>query len=220
MATERGWLKLLKALRKEPRALSPAELDELILLLGGTTRPKSRPEVKVFGMNRRQLNYGGIGSVVFSFMENAECLSQLEAEIQELNSPDFMEKYQAELPHRWSEVHTSKMTAKNRANAVRITKENVTDRLQYLESRIAALRQISAKDRTAAEHMAVNWFAMRDVVITRDQIKNELGSLREKAGLKRLGLAEWRALMEIEKAQAKKKIQQSLKTKKILKSAI
>lgn len=195
MATKSEWIRKLKALKKEARPLSPAECDELILLIGGTIKPKHRPEVKVFGINRRQLNWGGIGSVVFSFLENAERLSQLEAEVKELSSPDYMEKYLAALPRRWSEVHTSKMTAKERDDAVRITKENVADKLQYLKSTIETLRPISTKKRTPAERMASTWFAERGTELTPKQIQNELDALRQRARLKRLGLAEWRKLM-------------------------
>lgn len=207
MATKRNWLRELKALKKKPRALSPAECDELILLLGGTVRPNHRPEVLAFGMNRRQLNQGGIGSVVFGFLENAKRLSLLEAEIQELTSPDFMEKYLAELPRRWSEVHTSKMTAKDRANAVRITKENVAAELTWRKNMIETLRPISAKNRAAAERMAVEWFASRGINCDLQKIQNELTAIQRTAEpkLKRLGLSEWRELMAIENERAVKK---------------
>lgn len=221
MAAKRDWVKTLKAMQKEPRALTPAECVELILLIGGTPRPRGKPPVKIpgTGYNRREMNWGAIGNVVFSFLENAERLSQLEAKIQELSSTDFMGKYLAALPRRWSEVHASKMTAKDRAAAVRITKENVADELQYLRSTIEMLRPISAKsanDRTAAEHMAAAWFAERGVEITRDQIKNQLGALRERAGLKRLELAEWRVLWEKQREKAKEEAMKMLQELKAL----
>lgn len=194
MTANREWLRELKALKKKPRELSPAECDELILLLGGTTRLNHRPEVLAFGMNRRQLNWGGIGSVVFSFLENTERLSQLEGEIQELSSPDFMEKYLAALPRRWSEVHTSKMTAKDRANAVRITKENVADELAWRTDEITKLRPRCAKNIAQAKRMTSEWFAMRGTELSFKQIENQLGAIQQAAGFTRLGLAEWRKI--------------------------
>ena len=202
MATKREWLRELKAIKKEPRELSPAECDELILLLGGTTRPNHRPEVTVFGMNRRQLNFSSIGSVVFGYLENAEQLVRAELEIQELSSPDFMKKYQATFTSRWSEVHQSKPTPKNVADAVRITKENVAAEIAWREDRIAMLRPISAKSLAHAGGMASAWFGKRGITLTAKKIQNELGEIQRRAELKSLGLVEWRELMAIENARA------------------
>lgn len=194
MTTKRDWRRELKTLKKEPRALSPAECDELILLLGGTTRPNHRPEVKIFGGSRRRVNWTSIAEVVFCFLENAEQMALAESEIQELTSPDFMKKYLAELPRRWSEAHTPKMTAKNRADAVRVTEENVAAEIAERKDRIEMLRPISAKNRSQAERMTAEWFAKRGIQLTKKQIENELTAIQQAAGLKRLGLAEWREI--------------------------
>lgn len=205
MATKREWLRKIKVLKKEPRPLSSAECDELILLLGGTIRPNHRPAITVFGMNRRQLNFGSIGSVVFGFLENAEQLAQVKSEIQNLSSPDFMKNYLAELPRRWSESHATKMTAKNLAEAVRITEENLILGLAWREEKIARLRPISAKNRAEAERMAAKWFADKGIKCDLQKIQNELDEIRRRAKFKRLGLAEWRSLMAIEKERATQK---------------
>lgn len=194
MATKREWQRELKTLKKEPRALSPAECDELILLLDGTTRPNHRPEVKIFGGSLRRSNWTAIAEVVFGFLENTERLSQLEAEIQELSSADFMKKYLAELPLRWSEVHASKMTVKERTDAVRITEENVVAELAWRKDEITKLRPSCAKNIAQAKRMASEWFAMRGIKLNPKQIENRLGAIQQAAGLKRLGLAEWRKI--------------------------
>ena len=194
MTTKRDLMKLLRTLKKEPRALSPAECDELILLLGGTIRPNHRPEVKIFGGSLRRGNWTAIAEVVFGFLENAERLSLLEAEIQELSSADFMKKYLAELPRRWSEVHTSKMTAKERTDAVRITEENVVAELVWRKDEITKLRPRCAKNIAEAKRMASEWFAGRGTQLSVKQIENQLGAIQQAAGLKRLQLAEWREI--------------------------
>lgn len=206
MTTKRDILKLLKTLKKEPRPLSPAECDELILLLGGTTRPNHRQEVKIFGGSLRRGNWTAIAEVVFGFLENAERLSQLEAEIQELSSADFMKKYLAELPRRWSEVHTSKMTAKERTDAVRITEENVVAELAWRKDEITKLRPRCAKNIAQAKRMTSEWFAMRGTELSFKQIENQLGAIQQAAELKRLGLAEWRKIKaEDEERPARRK---------------
>ncbi|MBK6957335.1 MAG: hypothetical protein IPH22_02140 [Nitrosomonas sp.] len=201
MTTKRGWLSKLKTLKTKPRELSPVECDELILLLGGTTRPNHRPEVRFLGGSLRRGNWTAIAGVVFSFLENAERLAQLEAEIQELCSPDFMEKYLAELPCRWSEAHTSEMTAENRDDAVRITEESVVVEIARRKDRVTELRQISAKNRAQAERMASEWFRKHGITLTAKQIQNELCAIQQAAKLKSLGLGEWRELMAIENAR-------------------
>ncbi|HEY4898607.1 MAG TPA: hypothetical protein VIH79_02685 [Candidatus Nanopelagicaceae bacterium] len=188
MTTKRDLIRELKSLKKKPRALLPAECDELILLLGGTIRQKHRPEVLVFGMNRRQINWGAIGSVVFSFLENAERLTRLEAELKELSSPDYLKKVMASLPRT--------MTAKNRAEAKRVALENLTAELTYLKSTISALRPISTKKRAEAERMASEWFSVRGTILTPKNIQNALDSMRQSVGFKRLGLVEWCQLMK------------------------
>ncbi len=117
MATKREWLSKLKTLRDNPRALSPLECDELILLIGGTIRPRQRPEITVFGLNKRQLNYSAIASVVFGFLENAERVKQLKKELLELNCPD-------EIAHLKNMINILQpMTAKNRTEAERMASE-------------------------------------------------------------------------------------------------
>lgn len=202
MATKRDWLRKLKAIKKEPRELSTVECDELILLLDGTIRPNHRPEVTVLGMNRRKVNFASTGSVVFSFLENAKQLAQAESEIQELSSPRFMKEYLEAFPSRWSEVHQSKPTPTNIADAMRIKKEDVADEIAWREERIAMLRPISAKNRAEAERMASAWFGQRGITLSVKQIQNELGELQRRAGLRSLGLAEWREIMATENARA------------------
>lgn len=194
MATKREWLQELKTLKKVPRALSPAECDELILLLGGTTRPNHRPEVKIFGGSLRRSNWTAIAEVVFCFLENAERLSQLQTEIQELSSPDYMKEYLAEFPRRWSEVHKAKPTAKNIADAVRITEENVAAEIAWRKDEITKLPPRCAKNIAEAKRMASEWFADRGTELSFKQIENQLGAIQQAAGLKRLGLAEWREI--------------------------
>ena len=129
MATKRAWLSRLAKLKAEPRPLTPAECDELRLLLGGTTRPKHRPEL-LFRLHdgskvsRRQTNWTAIGNVVFSIMASDQ----------------------------------------------------------------------SIRNRAEAERAASRWFEARGVSLTPKQIKNELDAIRQRAGLRRLGLAEWEDL--------------------------
>lgn len=177
MPTKREWLRELKVLKKEPRALSSAECDELVLLLGGTVRPKHRPKSL-----KKPFNWAAIGSVVFSFLENAEVLVRLEADLQELNSPGFLGKAFPTL------------AAKNHAEAERVFAESMVTARPNLESRIAGLRPISAKNRAEAERMASKWFSVRGQKLNKKAIENTLTSIQEKAGLKQLQLAEWREL--------------------------
>lgn len=194
MTSKRDWLGKLKVLKKEPRALLPVECDELILLLGGTTRPNHRPEVMIFGGSLRRGNWTAIAEVVFGFMENAEQVAQAKSEIEELSSPDFMKKYLATFPSRWSEVHQSKPTAINIADAVRITKESVSAEIGWRQDRIKMLYPISAKNIAEAKRMASDWFAKRGTTLSFKQIENQLGAIQQAAKLDRLGLAEWRRI--------------------------
>lgn len=134
-------------------------------------------------MNRRHLNWGGIASVVFSFLENAERLAKLKAELLELEQPDWLENATKEVSVTMTD-----------AEARRMAMEYREAELLYLTSAIETLRPISAKNRAAAERMAVKWFADRGVTFSKKQIENALTALQQSAELKRLGLAEWRAL--------------------------
>jgi hypothetical protein len=51
-----------------------------------------------------------------------------------------------------------------------------------------------AISRAEAVRSASKWFEGRGIVLSTKEIDNELNALRQKAGLNRLGLAEWRAL--------------------------
>lgn len=173
MATKREWLLILSNIKKEPRLLSPSECDELILLLGGTVRPNHRPEVIVFGKNRRMANMTAIADIVFGFMSNAEELDRIEVELKNGNDPRLI----AHDVGGW----TPSTTTIEQANF-------------YVARHIENLRPRAAKTRAEAERLAVQWFATRGVTLTQKQIQNELNAIREKAGLKRLGLVEWRNL--------------------------
>jgi len=183
MTTKREWFRKLRALKNEPRFLTPSECDELILLLGGTVRPNHRPPKTFCNMNRRHLNQGAIASLVFSFLKNAEHVKQLENELHELESPDWLE----------NQIKIASL-AINRANAERIALEYKADQIDYLKSRIESLRQWSAKNRSDAERMAVKWLESKDIQISLKKIQNELSNLRERAGLNSLRLNDWQSL--------------------------
>lgn len=69
MASKRELITKLKEVKKGKYSLLPCECDELILLLGGTTRERSRPKKPSIPYNRAM-----IGDIVFSFMERYEML--------------------------------------------------------------------------------------------------------------------------------------------------
>lgn len=162
MTTKREWPRKLRALQKNPRPLTPAECEELILLVGGTTRPRSRPRTSA-----RAANWTAVAEVVFSFLENAEQLVLLQSE-----HIDVRERAQ-----QAGELISSAEKARS-----------------YVDGRITALRPISAKTRSHAERKASEWFRLRDISLSPKQIQNALNSMRQEAGLKRLGLLEWRAI--------------------------
>ncbi|SEF53205.1 hypothetical protein [Nitrosomonas ureae] len=201
MTTKREWFRKLRALKNEPRFLTPNECDELILLLGGTVRPNHRPPKTFCNMNRRHLNQGAIASIVFGFLENAEQVKQLENELHELESPDWLE----------NQIKIASL-AITRANAERIALEYKADEIDYLKSRIEFLRQWSAKNRSDAERMAVKWLESRNIQISLKKIQNELSNLRERAELKSLRLNDWKSLKFKEIKYIKKAIQQLLET--------
>jgi len=202
MTTKRELVKLLKAVKKEPRALTPAECDELILLLGGTTRPPHRPKSA-----RKPMDWAAIGDVVFSFLENSETLAQLEKDLAEMDSPGFLVKA---FPN---------LSVINRAEAERQLAEALTTGRPNLVSRIESLRPKAAKNRTQAESMAVDWFAARWVkrrgrAMDKKAIENTLTAIKEAAGLKHLGLAEWRVIKAEAVSYGEKRIAHTLEEKR------
>ncbi|GKS70225.1 hypothetical protein W03_22290 [Nitrosomonas sp. PY1] len=134
-------------------------------------------------MNRRHLNQGGIATLVFGFLENAEHVKQFENKLHELESPDWLE----------NQINITSLVI-SRADAERMALEYKADEINYLKGRIESLRQWSAKNRSDAERMAVKWFESRNYQISLKKIKNELSNLRERAGLKTLRLDDWRSL--------------------------
>ncbi len=199
MTTKRAWPSKLKALKKKPRLLSPAECDELIMLLGGSIRPNHRPKITIFGLNRRQVNQGAIASLVFSFLENTEHLMQLENELHELESPDWLE----------NQIKIASL-AMDRTNAEQIALEYKVNEIDFLQNTIECLRPCSAKNRAGAELLAVEWLKIRGVQIPLKKIQNELNKLKQRAELKRLGLIEWRDLKLKDSEHAKLVAQQML----------
>lgn len=203
MTTKREWFRKLRALKTEPRYLTPSECDELILLLGGTVRPNHRPPKTFCNMNIRHLNQGAIASLVFGFLENAEHLKQLENELHELESPDWLE----------NQIKIAS-PAINRANAERIALKYKANEIDYLKSLIEPFRQWSAKNRSDAERMAVKWLESREIQFSKKKIPNELSNLRERAKLKSLRLNDWQSLKLEEIKYTKKAIQRLLTEKR------
>lgn len=193
MTTKREWFCKLKALKNEPRCLTPNECDELIVFLGGTVRPNHRPPITFCNMNRRHLNQGAIASLVFGFLENAAQVKQLENELNELETPVWLE----------NQINIASL-AISRANAERITLEYKADEIEYLKNRIKSLRQWSAKNRSEAERMAVKWLESRNIQFSLKKIQNELSNLRERAKLKNLRLSDFEKIKYREKALQQK----------------
>lgn len=189
---KREWLKKLKALKSNPDSLKDVdyyeliltgvEIDELILLLGGTVRENHRPVKLINGWNPRHINWGGLGALVFGFMENAERLAELEAESQKISHPDYLKNALAGVPEQ------------NRAECERVGLKKLTDNLAYLKKTIEILHPRSAKTRSEAIRLAVLWFKSRGISKSEKQIENELTRLQEAYGLKQLQLEEWRII--------------------------
>jgi hypothetical protein len=134
MSPKRELIKLLNNLKK-PRPLLPAECNELITLLDGTTKPRQRPEVKIFNGSLRSGNWTAIATVVFSFLENAEQLSKYEAELEDSYRPHFLEN-----------IVESASTKNPSAYRIDLEKRLPEERT-YLKALIDGLRPATAKNR-------------------------------------------------------------------------
>lgn len=184
MSTKRELIKLLKHIKNDPRLLSPSECDELITMLDGIPRPRKRPEVKIFGGSLRRGNWTAIADLVFGFLENSEELSNYENELIELGSPDFLENI------------LSKVPAEKRPSRRSELEERISEEQRFLKTIITSMRPRSAKNLAEAKRMASDYLKNRGKIISVKQIENQLSSMREAAGLNRLGLNEWRALRD------------------------
>lgn len=195
MTSKRELVALLKSHKKQQQPLTAKQCDELIDLIGGNVRPNHRPR------NKYQLREGTWTShaeLVFGFLNNAESLRRLEKELEELNQPVKLEEV---LPNL---AMTDPIAARQ------LIAEHVSKERLYLEKMISSLRTRSAKNRSDAIRMAVAWYAKRGVKLESKKLKNgivtgpraidekyianQLDDLKERAGLRRLGLVEWKKI--------------------------
>lgn len=170
MATKKELIQKLKLVKKGQATLTPVECDNLILLLGGIVRPRAAPKKP-----ERPYNWAAICSVVFGFMENAEQLAWIESEQKAGTDPRLIAY----------ELH----------GCYASTQQAIDWLKQYKE----AMRPISAKNRTMAEHMAADWFKQRGIKLGIGSssvkfINNQLTAIQNAARLNQLQLDEWRTL--------------------------
>lgn len=143
---KRAWIRTLREMRTKPRALTRAECEELITLLGGSNRPNRRPPRLIFGRNMRVLNWTAVGRVVFGFMENAETVARLQAQLRKEQDPDEREYLRQKietLPVAYSHSEAERMAEQwLRARGSKWTAKKIQNELGALRQR-ARLKRLS-----------------------------------------------------------------------------
>lgn len=192
MTLKRELIRKIKAMKKDNVPLSPAECDELILLLGGTVRPPHRPKKE-----NRPYNFAAVGGVFFGYLENAETVKEYEDDLRELSSADFQEKAFA------------RITAKNRAEVELSIRENISKEIMWRKNLVDQLRPRSTRKLTEAHKMTAKYFTELGHPMNEKQVSNLIKDLKEGAGFgkgQKFGLNEWRKLMAEENARCQRSI--------------
>ena len=189
---KRELIKKIKLMKEAAVPLSPSECDELILLLGGTTRSAKRPKKLA-----RPFNFAAVGGVFFGYLQNYENVKEYQDDIRELNSDAYLTKSFA------------RITAKNRTEAELSIKDNIINEIQWKTNLIDTFLPKSAKTQKQAHEMTAKYFTRLGHSMNEKQVSNLIKDLKEAAGIgkgQKFGLNEWYKIMATEDARCSSRI--------------